>query len=161
MIAPPSFTPAPRLADVLPTGVEPTGVEPTGVEPTGTSWSVSGDSAWPAAEKPTPLSSIGVEPTGVEPTGEEKNDGAAGALIVRSRSASDGHVEEGGDPRARRQAVELHLVEGLLAAERDVPATSVSGLISVAVDGSLRLRVLVHGDRARPSWRSTRSRSPR
>ena len=90
MIAPASFTPAPRSAEVLPTGVEPTGVEPTGVEPTGTSCSVSGASAWPSVEKPAPVSSIGVEPTGVEPTGEEKSDGAAGALIVRSRSASDG-----------------------------------------------------------------------
>ncbi len=53
MIAPASFTPAPRLSDVLPTGVEPTGVEPTGVEPTGTSWSVAGDNVWPAVEKPT------------------------------------------------------------------------------------------------------------
>src|SRR3954447_25417595 len=90
MIPPASFTPVPRLADVLPTGVEPTGVEPTGVEPTGTSWSVSGGRPSPLLEKPTLLSSIGVEPTGVEPTGVEKNDGAAGALIVRSRSVLDG-----------------------------------------------------------------------
>src|ERR1700756_5248561 len=94
MIPASSFTPPPRLADVLPTGVEPTGVEPTGVEPTGTSCSVSGGSAWPLVEKPTELSSIGVEPTGVEPTGEEKNDGAAGALTVRSRSASDGTLRK-------------------------------------------------------------------
>ena len=90
MTPPASFTPVPRLADVLPTGVEPTGVEPTGVEPTGTSWSVSGGSARPLLEKPTPVSSIGVEPTGVEPTGVEKNDCVAGALIVRSRSAPVG-----------------------------------------------------------------------
>src|SRR5689334_5836330 len=90
MIPASSLTPSSRFAEVLPTGVEPTGVEPTGVEPTGTSASVSGGNAIPLLEKPTGLSSIGVEPTGVEPTGVVKNDGVAGALIVRSRSASSG-----------------------------------------------------------------------
>src|SRR4051794_41890393 len=90
MIPPASFTPVPRLADVLPTGVEPTGVEPTGVEPTGTSWSVSGGSARPLLEKPTLLSSIGVKPIGVEPTGVEKNDGAAGGRIVRAGGGPGG-----------------------------------------------------------------------
>src|SRR4029077_1809062 len=94
MIPASSLTPPPRFAEVLPTGVEPTGVEPTGVDPTGTSCSVSGGSARPFAENPTPVSSIGVEPTGVEPTGVEKNDGAAGALIVRSRSAPEGTLRK-------------------------------------------------------------------
>src|SRR5262245_58973848 len=94
MIPPASFTPPPRLAEVLPTGVEPTGVEPTGVEPTGTSWSVSGGNATPFAANPIPVSSIGVDPTGVDPTGVEKKPGAAGALIVRSRSAPEGTLRK-------------------------------------------------------------------
>src|SRR5579862_6705730 len=94
MIAPASLTPAPRLAEVLPTGVEPTGVEPTGVEPTGTSSRVSGGSARLLLPKPTALSSIGVEPTGVEPTGVLKNEGTAGALMVRSRSALEGTLRK-------------------------------------------------------------------
>src|SRR4051795_10444900 len=99
MIPASSLIAAPRLAEVLPTGVEPTGVEPTGVEPTGTSCSVSGGSARPLLEKPTALSSIGVEPTGVEPTGVdptgvEKKDCAVGALIVRSRSAPVGTLRK-------------------------------------------------------------------
>src|SRR6476659_11455675 len=94
MIPPASFTPAPRFAEVLPTGVEPTGVEPTGVEPTGTSWSVSGGRASPELEKPTALASIGVEPTGVDPTWLEKKDGAAGPLIVRSKSVPLGTLRK-------------------------------------------------------------------
>src|SRR6476646_10566738 len=94
MIPASSLSPRTRLADVLPTGVEPTVVEPTGVEPTGTSCSVSGGSARPFAENPTALSSIGVEPTGVEPTGVVKNEGAADALIVRSRSAPEGTLRK-------------------------------------------------------------------
>ena len=150
MICAASFA-SPRVVDVLPTGVEPTGVEPTGVEPTGTSWSVSDGNDWPVVENPMPLSSIGVDPTGVEPTGDVKKGWVAG-LRRSGRSRSRGDFEEHGDLRAARQAVEAHLVEVLVAADREMPEDERVRLDRRAVAGSSfpGLAVLSDGDDAAP-----------
>ena len=160
MIAPASFTPSPRASDVLPTGVEPTGVEPTGRRADRHVLQRVGRQRLPEPREADAVVLDRGRANGsrADGRGEERRRGRSAHRQVEVGVRRD--VEEGLQSFVPlRQVAEVHLVEGLLAAERDVPGDERVRLDLGRGRRVARLGVLVDGDRRARRWRSRRRRA--